>query len=61
MNEGVARREIGKFIGYWTELNPSGTKQRWQMQKTFEVNKRLATWFGNSEKFGRRSRIAKIS
>lgn len=44
MNEAFVRREITKFISYWTELSPSGRKQRWQMEKTFELKRRLITW-----------------
>jgi len=33
-----------RFYDYWTEFNPSKTKMRFQMQKTFEVSKRLVTW-----------------
>ncbi len=40
----IARRELGKFIAYWTEPNATGKKLRWQMQKTFEVKRRLVTW-----------------
>ena len=40
------RRELKKFADYWTELNGSGTKMRWQMEKVFDVRRRLATWFG---------------
>ncbi len=40
-------REVNKFNAYWSEPNKAGTKMRWQMQKTFEVKRRLATWFGN--------------
>lgn len=51
----VSRRfvdmEIGKFVSYWTEKNKSGTRQRWEMEKTFEVQRRLATWFRNANKF----------
>lgn len=43
----LASSELKKFISYWTELTPSGTKQRWQIEKTFEVKRRLATWFSN--------------
>lgn len=39
--------EIKKFISYWTEHTPSGKKQRWEIQKTFEVKRRLITWLGN--------------
>lgn len=37
--------EIQKFANYWTELNSTGTKQRWQMERTFEIDRRLITWF----------------
>lgn len=50
MQEDVVREELAKFISYWTEPNKSGTKQRWQMQTTFEVRRRLVTWFGNVNK-----------
>lgn len=36
--------EIKKFMSYWTEPNQRG-KQRWQGQKFFDVNRRIATWF----------------
>jgi hypothetical protein len=45
--------EINKFIAYWTEPNKSGTKQRWEMEKTFELTRRLATWLNNIEKFNK--------
>lgn len=43
----IARAEFEKFCAYWTEKNKSGTKERWQLQSTFEVRRRLATWFSN--------------
>lgn len=51
LNEENIKSELLKFISYWTELNPSGKKQRWQTQKTFEVSRRLATWFSNLNNF----------
>ena len=51
MPEVVARSEVNKFIDYWTELNQSGTKQRWQQEKAFELRRRLSTWFSNAGKF----------
>lgn len=39
--------ELVAFCSYWTESNHSGTKQRWQLQKTFEPKRRLVTWFKN--------------
>jgi hypothetical protein len=43
--EEVARREIAKFIAYWTEPTKSGKKQLWETKPTFELKRRLATWF----------------
>ena len=44
-------KEFDNFIGYWTERNKSGTKQRWELEKTFEIKRRLSTWFKNAGKF----------
>lgn len=46
ISEQMARQEIKKFYSYWTESNKSGTKQRWQEERFFEIPRRLATWFG---------------
>lgn len=42
--EEFARAEVRKFCYYWTERNKSGTKQRWETEKAFEVRRRLSTW-----------------
>jgi len=42
---------IREFYEFWTELNRSKTKMRFEMQKTFEVSKRLATWARNDNHF----------
>ncbi len=47
----VIWREIKKFHSYWTELNGTGTKQRWQKQDAFQVDRRLVTWFGKVNEF----------
>ncbi len=65
IGEEVARRELAKFLSYWTEPNKSGTKQRWELQKTFEVGRRLATWFSRHQDFnkpqqGRERKIWKL-
>lgn len=38
------KETIRAFYDYWNEYNPSGTKMRFELQKTWEVSKRLATW-----------------
>ena len=35
---------IRAFFDYWSELNKSGTKMRYELEKTWELSKRLATW-----------------
>jgi hypothetical protein len=52
--DGV-RQQISKFISYWTEPNKSGTKQRWQMEKTFEITRRLTVWFSRVKNYSRPS------
>jgi hypothetical protein len=47
----ITKQEIVKFISYWTEPNKSGSKQRWEMEETFEISRRLATWFSRISTF----------
>jgi len=35
---------IRKFYDYWTEPNKSHTKMRWELEKTWDVKRRLNTW-----------------
>lgn len=35
---------IRAFFEYWTEKKPKGKKMRFEMQKVFDINKRLVTW-----------------
>jgi len=51
LNEQVTRQEVTKFASYWTEPNKSGTKVRWELQPTFDVMRRLATWLNKSSQF----------
>ena len=41
------------FFNYWSERNEKG-KMRWQLEKTFEIPNRLATWNRNNSKFQHR-------
>lgn len=50
--EKYVSSEVRKFIRYWTEKNQKGTRERWEMERTFEVDRRLATWFGNNRNWG---------
>lgn len=43
--------EMLKFRNHWTELTPNGRKQKWELERTFEIKKRLGTWFRNAVKW----------
>lgn len=44
---------ISSFVAYWTEPNRSRTKMRFEMEKTWETSRRLATW--NKRSYGQRN------
>ena len=44
---------IDEFIAYWTEPNRSKTKMRYEMEKTWDISRRLNTWYRNQIKFGK--------
>ena len=46
---------IRAFFNYWTERNKSGTKMRFELEKTWETSKRLATWANNEKEYGKRN------
>lgn len=50
--EKYGNEMIRAFFEYWSELNKSETKMRCEMQKTWEVGKRLITWAGNESIYG---------
>jgi len=54
--EDIVRREVSSFISYWLELNTTGKKQRWQLQPTFEVKRRLITWFSKNREFNNKEK-----
>jgi len=35
---------LEKFFLYWSEMNKSGSQMRWEMERTWELARRLATW-----------------
>ena len=55
---------ILEFYDYWSETNKSGTKMRFEQEKTWELSKRLTRWANNNNKydnnrnnFGKREKI----
>lgn len=47
--KGRLWNDVVAFTIYWSEKDPRGKKERWQLQKTFEVEKRLYTWLRRSK------------
>jgi len=39
------------FFDYWSETNKSGTKMKFELQKTWDTRRRLKTWSRNSKKW----------
>ena len=46
---------IRAFFNYWAEKNKSGTKMRFELEKTWETSKRLITWANNEKEYGKRN------
>ena len=44
---------LREFYNYWTEMNKSETKLKFELQQTFEISKRLATWARNDKDFNK--------
>lgn len=42
---------LNDFFKYWTEPNKSGTKFRQELEKTWDVSRRLETWLKNDKNF----------
>ena len=46
--EGINDEDKNAFFLYWTEKNKSGTKFRAEMEKTFDISRRLKRWSNNN-------------
>ncbi len=46
---------IRAFFNYWAEYNAPRTKMRWELQKTWETSRRLATWAARNGDFKSRT------
>jgi hypothetical protein len=43
----ISNEDKNDFFLYWTEMNKSGTKFRAELEKTFDVSRRLKRWANN--------------
>ncbi len=51
---------LNEFILYWTEPNKSKTKMRYELEKTWDTSRRLATWARNTKQFTKKEPERKI-
>ena len=42
-----------EFIDYWTEPNRSKTKLRYELEKTFDISRRLKTWANRQKQYAK--------
>ena len=53
--KGIETDIVTRFCDYWTETNPNGKKMRFEMEKTFSVGGRLATFVKNKREWAANS------
>ena len=51
---------LDSFYDYWSEPNKSKTKERWQLQPTFEIGRRLKSWAKREKSFNKKQTMSKI-
>lgn len=47
-SEEFSKDMINEFYLYWTEKKPRGRKMRFEMEKTFDIGRRLKRWSDNN-------------
>ena len=58
--EKYSEEMLNKFCNYWTELNKSKTKMRFELERVFEISKRLATWSSRDNNFKKTTNTSEI-
>ena len=46
--EDVSNEDKKAFIDYWSEANKSGTKMRYEMEKTWDLSRRIKRWVSSN-------------
>lgn len=57
--EKYSRDLLNAFYKYWTEPNKSNTKFRQELEKTWDIERRLETWANNDKSFNKQQPIKK--
>ena len=51
LEKELPKQEIDKFINHWGAHNEGGKKMRWEMEKVFDMSRRMNTWKSNVNAF----------
>ncbi len=51
LNPLISPVQVNNFIDYWTESNKNGKKMKFEMQKTFDIKRRLVKWRDNNNEW----------
>ena len=43
-----------EFIDYWTETNKSNSKMKFELERTFDIKRRLSRWIKNDKKWNKK-------
>jgi len=52
-NQEYIMKQLKNFYYYWTEKKPNWKKEKWEMEKTFDISRRFHTWLANSNKWSK--------
>ena len=52
--EEYGKTTVRAFFNYWTESNPNSDKMRFEMQKVFDVKRRLKTWSDKDKEWNKK-------
>jgi|21_taG_2_1085346.scaffolds.fasta_scaffold00163_34 hypothetical protein len=61
INSGATESLVSDFTDYWTESNHNGQKMRFEMQKTFDIKRRLTKWVKNDKEWSANKPVTKKS
>ncbi len=50
-----SKEMLRNFYNHWSEPNKSKTKMRWEMEKTWDLHRRLLKWQSNDDKWSKSS------
>lgn len=54
--EQYGKEMVREFFDYWTEPNKSQSKMRFELQRTWDLPRRLTTWANNDNKFNKNAK-----